>query len=641
MRSHLANESLRTQDLVLVLGVNFVSSQIADELRVEGFNTLLERDLGMELCTPETQGSIQILRKFLGHFSSKAMKPVQLWIHPGVSPWLERQELYSIAKELGIMIFGPSPKVVSLFSSRLNFLSLADELKIPHLVMSFDPIVSAREVIALVDSIEASKGISPYPVVLKSIRGGGGGPGFFVLHGLEELDGRFQLWSDQINQNVGESIFFVENYLEDSRRILVPFVRFSSGETIIFPKAECSLQYRHREILTFCPAFGLDSKMETQLCDWTKTFVNECQYVGIGVLEYLVDGTRAYLIDGKPGLNSNYVVWEAASQYSIVSWQLATFSHEKSPFQEEVNSEEKITISAQIYAENPFLEIPQPGLIHSLSLPKPYQGIKEWAKVNARFQSGESVDLKSNGLVAHVLAQAKTRDRAIELVRDILNQTWISGSLQTNERFVLELLDHPWVKEGIFHSSFVEEEFIPLWDPPEEILGIFAWICFQVGRFIGRPHHEGMFQVGNKRILIKGLNFEWIDQPEFWKKGILAGANAEVQLNADRLRVCAYPLGTGDWQVRVGAWWSLVREIHSEQDHVHELLAQTSGNIYSRLYREGSIVKAHEPLLLIYSLRTLVPHALPIAVKIKKWHAQPESKVRVGQKILDWTEVTD
>jgi pyruvate carboxylase len=52
-------------------------------------------------------------------------------------------------------------------------------------------------------------------------------------------------------------------------------------------------------------------------------------------------------------------------------------------------------------------------------------------------------------------------DAAAVILKDIS----ITGSLQTNIKFLEELVTHPWVRECIFHMHFIEEDFIPMTPP--------------------------------------------------------------------------------------------------------------------------------------------------------------------------------
>ncbi len=637
MRTHLAQDVVGKQDLAVVLGRDFVADRIAEGLKKEGFGVRLEKDFEESLRGPDQTDALSYLKEFLETFHNQRGHWNSLWIHPGVSAWADRPELYLLAKQMGFGIFGPSAKCVSLFANRLHFLSLAEELRIPHLVLSFDPVHSAREVRKHVERIVGEEGSAPFPVVLKSIRGGGGGAGFFVLHRMEDLEDSFELWSDQIFRNVGEAIFFLERYLEDSRRVLVPFVRFMQGQVQILPKVECSLQWRHRDIVAFCPSFGLDEAMEKNLEAWTEVYANASQYVGLGVLEFLVDGSRAYLIDGKPGLNNNYALWEAAiAPETALAKQFESMTEDR-PVREVISKSKNWNVSVQLYAENPFLELPQPGTIHEVQVPAPYRGLHEWSRMECRIRPAETVGIHTSGLLAHVMAQAPTKDRAVEIVRRALAEFWISGSLQTNERFVLELLEHPWVKEGVFHASFLEEEFIPRWDPPKHVLDLFGWIGHQL---TGAGKQGTAWQVGDKRIEVVPGRTAWVDLPQYFKIQGLPGVLGRVRdADGQAHRMTAYPLSGEAWQIRLGTWWSVVRRLETHEPgsvRKNYLLSQVTGRVHALLFQEAAQVPAHRALLVIDSLRNLVPHALPFGVEVKEWLVKPEQLVQVGQKLAVW-----
>ena len=53
------------------------------------------------------------------------------------------------------------------------------------------------------------------------------------------------------------------------------------------------------------------------------------------------------------------------------------------------------------------------------------------------------------------------------------------------------------------------------------------------------------------------------------------------------------------------------------------------------LFREGTVIPAHEAFLIIESLGVLVPHALPKDVRVIKWKVAAEDRVTVGQDLAD------
>src|SRR5690606_27804498 len=124
-------------------------------------------------------------------------------LHPGTGPWADRPEVAMLGQELGWNVISPAARVLGLFSNRLNFLYEAERLGIPHLVMSFEPIHSLREIQRLVRDLSENRESSPsarageFPLVLKSVRGASGAIGIKAIHRMDDLEWELPLWLEQ------------------------------------------------------------------------------------------------------------------------------------------------------------------------------------------------------------------------------------------------------------------------------------------------------------------------------------------------------------------------------------------------------------------------------------------------------------
>jgi acetyl/propionyl-CoA carboxylase alpha subunit len=104
--------------------------------------------------------------------------------------------------------------------------------------------------------------------------------------------------------------------------------------------------------------------------------------------------------------------------------------------------------------------------------------------------------------------------------------------------------------------------------------------------------------------------------------------------------VCAFPVAQDKWQVRVGAWVLPVRRViraaGDKPRRSPKLFALINGRVHSILYREGAVVPAHEPLLVLDALGMLVPHSLPVEVRVRKWNTAAESLVQAGEELAEF-----
>ena len=649
MRVGLAEGPALPQAKVLILGERHVTEIIAKELSRQGLEPVYSDFNGQGMAfdripSPSDPNALGQLKKLLTQFKDQAGKPgagSQHSVHPGVSVWAERAEFPLVAQELGLIPICPPARVLSLFSNKLNLLHEADRIGIPHLVMSFDPIQSVREIESL---IKRNKG--RFPFILKSLRGGGGF-GCFVLTGPEDLEKRIPIWIEQLRHNFGEAMLFAERYAGTSRHIFVPFARFQDGKFQSFPMVDASLQNRYRKIIEFSPPEGLDKSVELSLQEWAEKLADHCAFVGVGALEFLVDGPKAYLVEGIARLNTAFHLWEQVAGTSAVAWQLATLGIQNPKLElPKVTPEREwsASVALRLYAEDPVFQLPQPGFVHQISEKK------EWTLPGSRgelclsLEPGTHLSEGTTGILGSIYVGSQDRQKALTIARGILDELWISGSLSTNERYLSELLNHPWVQENMFYAGYAEEEFIPVIRPPASILEVAVSICSQQFRSEVTAGALAKWVGGDQWVSPKILPV-WSEGPVLFsthERGRLdlPGVFGRIQLEeGPKVRVEAFPIIKDKWQVRIGKWVMAVRRVvksdasQEVRKGERKLLAQASGRVHALLFRENALVSAHETVLILDCLGVLVPHALPVDAKITQWKIATRDVVHAGQEL--------
>lgn len=662
-RLDLARGQATALPKALIFGPEASAVPIAERMELEGFGVVIyeqeARAQGWSLPPPWHPQAADRLREvldsFVRVFGGRGSAIAQHCIHPGVSDWAERSELLAIAQEFGLNVIAPSSRVLSLFSNQLSLLNEADSLGIPNLVLSFDPIQSVREVERTLHQHKHG-----FPVVLKSVRGVGGFA-ICVLQQPEDLTRKLPMWLEQLRSVFGEAMIFAERYMEGARQISLPFVRFPSGKIEFFPLVDVSLQCRYRPWVEFSPPPGLDQNIIPLMVEYAEKLLNHCNYVGVGSLEFLVDGHRLFLVDGVARLNADFVLWEKISATSMVSWQLAALGLCPAPkYPTSESTSNKTGLALKLYAEDPLLQLPQPGVVQELSEKREWRLPGAQAEVWLSIRQGEEVDPDRDGMIGQIFVTAQDRMQALAVARSVLEELWIAGSLQTNERFLMELLSHPWVREGIFHTSFVDEEFIPEIRPTSDGLKRFAAVCaFALGDSASRVERwvvgDQWVKMGTKTTAKPGAksgikSLKWVQPPDIFSADKVINLHQQSTRGVSgtledpefgRLRVCAYPIGDHKWTVRIGSWVMQVKglvepsraQIPGQLPMVRKLYAMVSGRVHAILFQPGSLVPAHEPILMLESLRILVAHASPVEVRVAQWKVKAEEHVRAGQEL--------
>lgn len=628
MQIKQANKKVSGSFPVLVLGRGIVARRIARELDSAGFTSSVQADMQIELPTPREPDANENLKTILNEFRDQSpYSEGQFFIHPGVSMWAERPELALIGQELDFNVIAPPPRVLSLFSNKFNFLIEADRLGVPHLVVNFSPMQSPREVL---------EKIKTFPFVLKSTWNEGGRQ---VIWEPDEIEKKLPFWLDQLRWNMGESILYAERYIDGARHLIAPFARLPDGHLELFPLVDSSLQTGNRKLIEFCPAGNLDEFVEDDIHKWIKVITEKCGFVGVGSFDFLIDGSRSFLINGSAGLNSTFHLWAEIHGSSPVAWQLASFLGTERPESLHKKDQKRIGVSLQFYSEDPLLGIPQPGFIQEVS--KDVDSGQQLSFSNSKSEldlevsEGMTVFQKSDGLIGLLYVFSPTRKQTVELAKKTLSKVWFAGGLRTNERYLAEILNHPWVVEGLFHCGFVENEFLPTFHVPPEVDKTCSGLC-QILDMKKNP--DARWMIGDRRFEFEPENLEWNSGPEYWIHMGLPGLSGILK-NKDR--ICAFPIAYDRWMIRIGNWFRLIRRLgpvekrHENKTAYYPLYSQLSGTVHSVLFRSGGEVPPHTPIVIIESLHRLIPHSFPFAVIVRDVKVKAEDVVTLGERLAE------
>jgi hypothetical protein len=129
----------------------------------------------------------------------------------------------------------------------------------------------------------------------------------------------------------------------------------------------------------------------------------------------------------------------------------------------------------------------------------------------------------------------------------------------------------------------------------------------------------------------------WVGGPEHFEVGSLRGVRGVLQTESSgSLRLTAYPLVQNRWKVRVGIWEVILKRIPLADAAVKRVSSLVPGRVHALLFREGAEIEAHHPMLMIQSLGVLVPHALPVRVRVLKWKISAEEEVQTGQELAEF-----
>ncbi len=375
--------------------------------------------------------------------------------------------------------------------------------------------------------------------------------------------------------------------------------------------------------------------------------LGELNYVGVGALEFGTDFREVFWLDGSCRLGQTVKLWETVSQISVLDWQIAT-SHEQSEAEIIRLSRPKPRLfgcAARVYAEDSLTQIPQPGWIVEVESHTKTRYLEGHGEFRLAFP-GTPAFTPKDGLLGVAFAFADQKGLLGEYLQKTLESVFIAGQLKTNESLISQLASHQWVMNGRSHAGFLDEEFVP--DPnqwTEELSRVAAQLVFQVAEdpgilrlAVGDFKFERKNEMSHSRL--KAARFSevnrWSDLE--WVSGEFVGEKVSA-----RSKFFVANLGQTRWMVRIGNEFSVVRDLDQEKGEVvHSLtgskvypylFTQSAGVVHQLGVKEGDLVAAHQALAWIDSCRLLVPHALPVRVRLVRWLVSEKQWVEQGKKL--------
>lgn len=590
---------------VFIFSPSGILAWIEAPLREQGFEVYRHVDSSFECAKADLFKKIE---KSLVDFSNSLKGDERGFVHFGSTCWGERPDIGCLCESLGLISISPPVSTLSFFIDQLYFLDQADQLRIPHLVDDFNPMRSVREIERYYD-LWVDDGRSSF--LLRPMKAGSPSRAVLITN-KQEIQKKVPHFLETLAHYDQETFIFAERSLgAGARYVTLPFVRFQNGFFDTFPVIDSSLKSGSHKVIYFCPASNSSLSRSTYdlIVSWTRSLADACRYVGVGALEYWIDGEDAYLSRGLARLNQSFPLWERVARTRAVSWQLAALGDLAPPQKDSSLSSHGILL--RILSQDSNTHLPQPGVIQELSLS---------SGSIFHYQEGDTVSHQDSGELGMVLSVAQSRVDSLKIILKELNQIWIAGSLQTNEFFLSDVLSHPWIKEDIFHWHFIDEEFFPSSCPYPRSL--FSEVC----RF-GVSHQY------------RSSLLSWLEGPVRVGSSISGWIQWGEHLKA---RVCAYRLSEeNEWMVRMGRYFKKVKlSPHGKQPKIKAL---SNGIIHSLYFSQGAYVPAHETVVMVEACGSLIPHALSVPARLIEWKVQCRKEVSLGQDLalLELLEATE
>ncbi len=347
-------------------------------------------------------------------------------IHPGYGFLSENADFAEQCEAAGIAFIGPTPQQMRDFGLKHTARELAEKSGVPLL-----PGTGLLKDVAHAKAEAARIG---YPVMLKSTAGGGG-IGMQLIWAEEELLTAYESVQRLSKANFKESGIYLEKYVEAARHIEVQIFGNGLGKVIALGERDCSVQRRNQKVIEETPAPNITEEVRQALCETAVKLGSAIDYRSAGTVEFVYDKSTDdfYFLEVNTRLQVEHGVTELVSEVDLVEWMIRIAAGETHALGHYTHQPQGHAIQVRVYAEDANKNFqPSSGVLTEVTF-SPNARVDTWV------QTGSEVSPFYDPLVAKILVHSADRTKAVQAMRNALDETSIHG-IETNLAYLSQVL---------------------------------------------------------------------------------------------------------------------------------------------------------------------------------------------------------
>ncbi|ATY60192.1 methylcrotonoyl-carboxylase alpha chain [Cordyceps militaris] len=403
-------------------------------------------------------------------------------LHPGYGFLSENPAFARRCEQEGIVFIGPPPSAMADMGDKARSKEIMNAANVPCVPGYHGPDQGEQQLLAHAKDVT-------FPVLLKSVRGGGG-KGMRIVLTEDEFMTQLKSARAEAKASFGEGgeVMLVEKYIVRPRHVEVQVFADKHGNTVALGERDCSVQRRHQKVLEESPAPDLDTATQQDLWNKARLAASAVGYVGAGTVEFILDkdSGKFYFMEMNTRLQVEHPVTEMVTGVDLVEWQFRIAAGEKLPLNqaqvEKQMAQRGAAIEARVYAENPEKGfMPDSGkLVHAV-LAESLKGDED-VRLDWGFGSGSVVSEAYDGMIAKLIVRGDTRETAIAKLAGALRKFEIVG-LSTNVEFLKRLCESPAFIAGDVETGFIDKWRDDLFKPRHIKGEVFAQAALGVLSF--------------------------------------------------------------------------------------------------------------------------------------------------------------
>ena len=368
-------------------------------------------------------------------------------IHPGYGFLSENAEFAFACQNAGITFIGPSPEAIELMGSkRLSKLAM-----LAAGVPCIKGYQSAEQDDATLSREAARIG---YPLMIKA-SAGGGGRGMRLVHSADDLLEQLRTARSEALHGFGSDELILEQALIDPRHVEVQVFGDQHGNLIYLGERDCSIQRRHQKVIEEAPCPVMTTELRQAMGEAALKAGRAVNYVGAGTVEFLLDARgQFYFLEMNTRLQVEHPVTELITGLDLVAWQLHVAEGLPLPLSQEEVQLNGHAMEVRLYAEDPAQGfLPQTGRVEAWEL-----ALQDGVRIDHGLIEGQNISPFYDPLLGKIIAHGATREEARRKLLRAVQDSVLLG-VQSNQRLLASLLQHPQFISGEFSTGFIPSCF--------------------------------------------------------------------------------------------------------------------------------------------------------------------------------------
>ncbi|KAG2472396.1 MAG: acetyl-CoA/propionyl-CoA carboxylase, biotin carboxylation subunit [Nitrosopumilales archaeon] len=365
-------------------------------------------------------------------------------VHPGYGFLSENPDFTRLCEKNKINFIGTTADSMELCGDKMRCKAVMLKAKVPTVPGSPGLVKDADEAQKIANEIK-------YPVLLKSVYGGGG-RGIRLVTSDKKLKENYESATGESMAAFGKSAILVEKFLEKIRHIEYQMARDTHGNTVHIFERECSIQRRNQKLIEQTPSPVVDQETRDRIGELVVKAAKAVDYTNLGTAEFLrTDDGDFYFIEINARLQVEHPITELVSGLDLVKLQIDIANGEEIPFKQKDLKMNGYAIECRINAEDTFLDFaPSTGPVSDVTIPS-----GPGVRCDSYLYSGCTVSSFYDSLMAKLCTWGQTFDEARLRMLNALGDFYIQG-VETSIPLYKTILKTEEYKKGDLSTDFLK-----------------------------------------------------------------------------------------------------------------------------------------------------------------------------------------